>query len=173
MPIPLEGLYLSKPLVPGKIPTNNPFTNIRTFCAGEAVKFGRAVQISSDDPAIAINMQSSSATMIGVAVVSPVVHQADRTAPAYASGNVMGVCDQGPIMVFVEESVNIGDAVRVRITADTGKYAGSFGKTVDGGKTILLDSTCAQWRSKAASGLTGSELTAELFLSPPFKYTAD
>ena len=78
----------------------------------------------------------------------------------------MGCIDEGYVQVYVEEAVAIGDPVRVRHTADTGKYAGDFATTADAGKTALL--VGAEFASAtAAAGIAAIKLT------PPFETTDD
>jgi hypothetical protein len=174
MPIPLEGLYLSKPLVPGKIPRSDPRTYIRTLAAGAAgIPMGRGIQISSVDPNLGILANSESRRFAGVSAYHTATHESDKDTPAYACGSDMGVVTGGPVMVYVEEAIALGDGVRVRITASGNNVAGSFCKTSDSGKTILLNPLCAEWRSPSACGVNETGLMAELWLMEPFTYTAD
>lgn len=173
--IPKEPLFLAKVLSPGKIPRNNPITNIRSFSSGQnGLLAGRGVQISSVDPGIVNMAASASLLFAGVSADTVDSHETDYTTPAYASGAAVGVVDQGPVLVYVEEAIVLGTTkdVRVRITASGAYVAGSFRTTSDAGKTIKITSG-AEWRSSSASGINQSSAVAELFLMPPFAYTAD
>ena len=174
MAIPKENYYVAKTLTPGKVARENPINYIRSFAAGiSGIGFGRAVQISSVDPELVVLANSNSLVLAGVAMESVDTHNTDYTTETYLTGAAVGVMDQGNVIVSVEEAISIGDAVRVRITANGVKVPGSFAKTSDGGKTLLLSPTCAQWRSPSASGIGITGLQAELFLQAPLTYTAD
>lgn len=174
MGIPLENYYIAKSLTPGKAARENPINYIRSFAAGASgIGFGRAVQISSVDPELVVLANSGSLVLAGVAMESVDTHNIDYTTETYLTGAAVGVMDQGNVIVSVEEAIALGDAVRVRITASGGLVPGSFAKTSDSGKTILLAPSCAQWRSPSASGIGETGLMAELFLRAPLTYTAD
>ena len=164
--IPLEGLYLAKPLVPGKFAREHPMNYVRSFAAGESIPMGFAVQVSGDDPGICRKAYSNRAMVLGVAMFSPDTHETDYTTPAYLSGSAVGV-GEGLIMVRCWEAVEVGDAVRMRITTSSSYLAGMFGKTSDTYKTVLLDPACAEWRTASASGVNETGLIAELFIKTP------
>lgn len=166
MAIPLEGLYLSKPLVPGKFAMEHPLNYVRSFAAGESIPMGFAVQVSADDPGIVRKAFSNSAVVPGIAMYSPDTHETDYTTPAYLSGSAVGV-GEGIINVRVSEAVAITDVVRMRITTNGAALAGMFCKTADSGKTVLLSSACAEWRSASASGVNETGLIATLFIKTP------
>jgi hypothetical protein len=58
-------------------------------------------------------------------------------------GVTLSVHTEGPIWVLVDESVAVGDAVRVRGDNNAGTVPGVFCKTTSGGHTILLKN--ARW----------------------------
>ena len=167
MAIPLEGLYVQKALGPGKIPRYNPISNIRTFAAGGAILAGRAVMGDSSDPILCYTYGTVGRKFLGVSCLATDTHEADETIPAYRTGDAVGVMDQGVIMVFAEEAIALGDPVRIRHTADTGKVAGSFCKTADANKTCLVSG--AEYRSVT----TTSGQSVELYLDAVLSVTAD
>jgi hypothetical protein len=172
MAIPLEGLYTQKAPGLGRIPRYDPITYIRTFAAGDAgIKFGSGLFRDGTDPILARVPSSSNKTyFIGVAVNAPDTHESDYTTKAYTSGSAVGVCDHGPIMVYVEEAVTPSSAVRLRHTVSAGDATcvpGDFLVTADAGKTVLL-SGGIEFRGTASSGNQ-----VELYINGPVTVTAD
>jgi hypothetical protein len=174
MGIPLEGYYISKVQTPGKFARYNPINFVKSFAASASgILFGRAVQITAADADVVQIPSASGLVFPGVAMESVDTHNTDVATETYLAGAAVGVASQGNVIVFCEEAVAVGDAVRFRIVANGANVPGSFGKTADAGKTMLLSSACARWETASASGIGETGLMAELFLAAPFTVTAD
>lgn len=163
MSISAGTLYADGVLRPGMITEHHPSEYIITKVAKEAIPFGRAVVKGSGDNGAKLPSGASD-IMFGVAGFS--TEAGDLNNDSYAQYDQIAVVDTGVVVVYVEEAVNIGDPVRIRHTAATGKYPGSFAKTADAGKTAVVSN--AQWRSK-----TSSAGYAILYVHGPFTLTAD
>lgn len=165
MAIPSESFYTSRALGVGEIAEYNPKTLIRSMAAEEDdIKFGRAVMAGTTDETEVKIFAGASGVFKGVATFSTQASDLDNS--QYKQYDPVGVCDQGVIMVYVEEAVTPASPVRIRHTATTGKVPGSFCTTADPNRTVLL--TGANYRSTAASGTA-----AKLYLDAPFAVTAD
>lgn len=164
MAIPKESLYTSKVIGPGEVYESNPINNLRSYAAEEdGLKFGRAVMLGTDPEKQVKIYGASSGTFVGVGAYSTQADDLDNS--QYKQYDPVSVFDQGVVMVYVEESVEVGDTVRIRHTADGTKVAGSFATTSDAGKTVVL--TGAEYRGDSVSGVV------PLFLNPPFSVSAD
>jgi len=158
-----KGLESEAPRKLGEVPINHPAQFAKTLVAEDAVGFGRAVMLGTAGDQGKIYAGASKA-FEGVSAKS--FEASDIDNEAYSDGDVMGVIDEGYVQVYVEEAVSKGDPVRVRHTADTGKYAGDFATTADAGKTALL--VGAEFASETtAAGIAAIKLT------PPFETTDD
>ena len=163
MAIPKKDLYSNRFGVPGEIYEHNPITMIRSMAAeDDAIKFGRAVMLGSTSDQAKI-YASATGVFKGVAGFSTQAGNYDSS--EYDTNDPVAVVDQGVVLVFVEEAVQVGDTVRIRHTADGTLVAGSFATTADSGKTVVL--TGAEFREDSASGVV------PLFLNPPFSISAD
>lgn len=147
----------------GKIAEHHPSEYIVTKAAEEAIPFGKAVVKGTGDTGVKLPT-SASDMMLGVAAYS--VDATNLNDGAYAAGDVVAVVDTGIVVVYVEEAVNIGDAVRIRHTANDTKLPGNFAKTADAGKTAVVSN--AYWKSE-----TTDAGYAKLYVHGPFTLTAD
>jgi hypothetical protein len=162
MTIPVEGFNINKALGFGRSGDHNPIENIRSFAAEEDdIEFGHAVMDGTDAEKQVKLFASATGKFRGVAGYSVDASNIDNS--LFDEGDSVPVFDQGVVTVYVEEAVNVGDAVRVRHDA-TGP--GNFRTSADAGKSVLL--TGAEWREDGASGTA-----VKLFLNPPFTVTAD
>jgi hypothetical protein len=163
MSISAGTLYADGVLKSGVIAEHHPSEYIITKVAEEAIPFGRAVVKGTGDNGVKLP-SSGTDIMLGVAGFS--TEASDFNNGSYAQYDQIAVVDTGVVVVYVEEAVNIGDPVRIRHTASTGKYPGSFAKTADPGKTAVVSN--AQWRSR-----TSSAGYAILYVHGPFTLVAD
>lgn len=164
MAIPKEPLYTNKVLGPGEVSEHNPITHLRSYAAEEdGLKFGRAAMLGTDPEKQVKIFASATGTFVGVNAFSTQADDLDNS--QYKQYDPVSILDQGVIMVFVEETVEVGDTVRVRHTANGSKVAGSFCKTAAAGETVVL--TGAEYRGDSVSGVV------PLFLNPPFSISAD
>jgi hypothetical protein len=165
MAIPKEDLYVGRVLLPGQIPEHNPISNIRSFAAEEdEIEFGRALMAGTAAESQVKIFASATGKFKGVAGYSTEASDLDNS--QYDDHDPVAVVDQGLVMVYVEETIALGDTVRIRHTDSGTKVAGSFAKTAEAGYTAVL--TGAEYRSAGASGTA-----VKLFLDPPFTITAD
>ena len=162
MAIPLENLNIAKVLSKGKVAESNGMTNIRSYVAeGDDIGFGLGVMDGTDAEKQVKIFSSGTGKFRGVALQSTEASDLDNS--AYEEYDPVAVIDQGVVWVYVEEAVNVGDAVRIR---HTGGVPGAFRTSATSTNAAVL--TGAEWRSDAGSGTQ-----AKLFLSPPFTITSD
>ena len=165
MTIPKRGLNHSQVSGPGEIPEHNPIINLRSFAAEEDdIKFGRAVMGGTSNEEQVKIFASASGKFKGVAAYSTEASDLDNS--QFKQYDKVPVFDQGVINVFVEEAVSPTDTVRIRHTASGSLVAGSFAKTADAGKTVVLSG--AEYRST-----TTTSGVAQLYIDPVFSVTAD
>lgn len=165
MAIPKEDLYVSRVMGFGQIPEHNPIENIRSFAAEEDdIKFGRAVMGGTAAESQVKIFGSASGKFKGVALYSTDADDLDNS--QYKDHDAVAVLDQGIVNVYVEETIALGNTVRIRHTASGSKVAGSFATTAEAGCTAVL--TGAEYRTAGASGTA-----VKLYLDPPFTITAD
>ena len=158
-----KGLSTSAPRNLGECPIHHPLNMVETRNCEGVIKFGRAVQEGTAGNQGKV-YSDAAGEFTGIAARSFEATNLDTE--AYADLDVLGLVTGGFRQVYVEEAVNEGDPVRIRHTADTGKFPGDFAKSADAGKTVLL--TGAEFRSTiAAAGI------ATIFIEGPFSVTAD
>jgi hypothetical protein len=165
MAIPKEDLYVSRVLGFGEIPEHNPIENIRSFAAEESgIYFGRAVMSGTLAETQVKIFSGASGKFKGVALKSTEASNLDDS--HYDDHDSVAVIDQGIVNVYSEETIALGDSVRIRHTTSGAKVKGSFCKTAVAGETAVLSG--AEWRAAGASGTA-----VKLYLDPPFTITAD
>jgi len=164
MTIPKEPLYTSKVIGPGEVYEHNPINHLRSYAAEEdGLKFGRAVMLGTDPEKQVKIFASATGTFVGVNGYSTQAGDLDNS--QYEQYDPVSVFDQGVIMVYVEEDIEVGDTVRIRHTTNGSLVAGSFATTSAAGETAVL--TGAEYRGDSVSGVV------PLFLNPPFSISAD
>jgi len=163
MTIPVEGFNVNKALGFGRIGTHNPITNIRSYAAeGDDLEFGHAAMDGTDPEKQLKLFASASGVFRGVIGYSTDASNIDNS--LFNDKDSVPLIDQGVVTVYVEEAVNVGDAVRIRHDA-TGP--GNFRTSADAGKTVEVTEG-AEWREDGASGTA-----VKLLLNPPFTISAD
>ncbi len=156
-------LYGEETLEVGRIAEHHPAEYRMTRVAEGDILFGRAVVKGTED--LAVKAPSASTDlMIGVAGFSTEASDLDNN--KYNTDDPVAVVETGVVVVYVEEAVSIGDAVRIRHTASGELVPGSFCKTADAGKTVVVAN--AVWKSETASAGF-----AVLYIKGPFPLTAD
>lgn len=84
---------------------------------------------------------ASAAAVWGVAVrgVSGNTIDVGETKPEYGPGDGVPILVRGVVQAYVEEAVNAGDALTVRISGEnnTTTFRGNFAKTIDGARVVV------------------------------------
>jgi len=163
MSIPEGTLYQDGILSAGRIAEHHPAEYITTKIAEGVIPFGRAVVKGTGDND-AVLPSAADDVLLGVAGFSTEAGDIDNE--QYSDNDPVAVVETGIVVVYVEEAVSIGDPVRIRHAAATGKVPGSFAVTAEAAKTALVSN--AQWKSET----TGAGL-AQLYINGPFSLTAD
>jgi len=162
MSIPEGSKYNDKIREIGEIAEHLPDEYISSFVAEEVILFGSAVARGTEAEKTK-TISSATNELLGVAAKSFEASNFDDA--AYAANDPVGVVRTGIVVVWVEESVQPGDKVRVRHTSVSGKPAGVFCKTSEAGKTAVVEH--AEWKSASEDG------RAVLWVSGPLKMIAD
>ena len=151
--IPITGtLYMSSDIGLGRVFSHHPNTYIETKGAEVDIPFGIALHYNSANRDLVRPVASATGEFAGVSMYSTSASKLSED--LYKSGDVTGVGQSGILTVRVEEAVNPGDQVRIRHTngvgPNAGKLAGSFCKTADAGRTMVLNGARFEKRITAA-----------------------
>ena len=139
--VPVHGLYTDDNQSPGRVYQNHPNTNIRSLvCEVTDIPFGHLVKLGTDPVGQCAIFDNPAATIAGVALWA--ADASDIENEKYLDGDVVGVLDNGIVIVYSEEAVTPGSPVRVRHTLPGTPTAdqklGAFLTTAAAGQTALL-----------------------------------